>query len=220
MKKALLTAFAFTLALSALAQTSQNRLGVTLGGGSQKYRGDLGNGFKIKNEVWRGGVSGNVNYYLTPSFDAGLNGSIGDFGFCQPHDMANKEVALEDRCPGCLARVGLGNLSSRMYMGGVQLKYKFANGYLLREDFRIRPYVYAGFSVNKLVDRMGMDCIVEGNYATLNSGIGARFYVTERLNVGYNLNIGYFVSDGLDFISRNESDLFLQNNVFLGIDLF
>jgi OmpA-OmpF porin, OOP family len=220
MKKRSMLTVCLLAGFGCIAQSQEHRIGITVGGGSQKYNGDLGNGFQLKNEVWRGSVAVNANYYLNPSFDVGLNGSIGDFGFCQPHDMADKEAALEDRCPGCLARVGLGNLSSRMYMGGALLKYKFSNGYLLREDFRIRPYVYAGVSVNYLQDKMRMNCIVEGNYLVVNSGIGARYYLNERFNVGYNLNIGYFTSDGLDFISRGRSDLFLQNTVFVGIDLF
>jgi len=220
MKKGILITACLVLVGSSFAQTSQHRIGITIGGGSQKYSGDLGNGFKLKNEVWRGGVGLNVNVYLNPSFDISGYGYIGDFGYCQPHDMVNKVVAEEDRCDGCVDRLGLGNLSSRMYVTGAQVRYKFNNGYLLREDMRIKPYVYMGVAVNKLTDRMKMNCVDAGNYLTINSGIGVRYYVNERFNVGYNLNVGYFTSDKLDFLSRGTSDMYLQNSVFLGIDLF
>ncbi|HLP56984.1 MAG TPA: outer membrane beta-barrel protein [Fluviicola sp.] len=218
MKKSLLIV-ALAIAGSSFAQTSQHRVGITFGGGSQKYSGDLGNGFTLKNEVWRGGVALNVNVYLNPSFDISGYGTIGDLGYCQPHDKRDMIVPEEDRCPACLT-LGLGNLSSRMYVTGVQLRYKFNNGYLLRENLRIKPYVYIGVAVNKLTDRMKMNCVEAGNYLTVNSGIGARYYVSERLNIGYNLNVGYFTSDKLDFLSRGASDLYLQNTVFVGVDLF
>lgn len=219
MKNSLLIV-ALALAGSCFAQTNQNRVGVTFGGGSQKYSGDLGNGFTLKNEVWRGGVALNINVYLNPSLDISGYGSIGDFGYCQPHDKKDMIVPEEDRCDACLGRLGLGNLSSRMYVTGVQLRYKFNNGYLLREELRIKPYVYMGVAVNKLTDRMKMNCVETGNYLTVNSGIGVRYYVSERLNIGYNLNVGYFTSDKLDFLSRGASDMYLQNTVFLGVDLF
>lgn len=219
MKISLLTV-ALALAGSCFTQTNQNRVGITIGGGSQKYSGDLGNGFTLKNEVWRGGVALNINVYLNPSLEISGYGSIGDFGYCQPDDKKNMVVAEGDRCDGCLDRLGLGNLSSRMYVSGVQLRYKFNNGYLLREELRIKPYVYMGVAVNKLTDRMKMNCVDAGNYLTINSGIGVRYYVSERLNIGYNLNVGYFTSDKLDFLSRGASDMYLQNTVFVGVDLF
>ena len=220
MKKQLLAIGCFFLAFSALSQTSNHRIGITFGGGSQKYSGDLGNAFTLKNRVWRGGFVLSVNTYLSKSFDVGIYSHIGDLGYCQPHDMVVTEVADEFKCDGCIDRVGLGNLSSRMYTAGASFKYKFNNDYILRESFRIKPYLYVGVSMNKLADRMKMNCINAGNYVSFNAGIGARYYLNERLNVGYNLNLGYFASDKMDFISLGKSDLYLQNSITIGIDLF
>jgi hypothetical protein len=219
MKQTLIGILFVVLASGAEAQTRNNPLGVTVGGGSQKYSGDLGNGIKFKNEVWRGGAGLNANYYLSRSFDGGAYGYIGDFGYCQPHDKINRAVDAGDRCPGCLGRLGLGNLSSRMYIAGAQLRYKFANGYILPESARIQPYVSIGIAVNRLQDRMKMNCVETGNYGSANAGAGFRYYFTERLNIGYNANLGFFLSDGLDFINRGGNDMFLQQSVMLGIDL-
>lgn len=161
-----------------------------------------------------------ASLYLNRSFDVGINASVGDFGYCQPHDMANKAVALAHRCPGCLTRIGLGNLSSRMYIAGIQVRYKFSNGYLLKEDSRIQPFVYAGASVNGIDDRIKMNCVNEGSYLTLNGGAGARFYLTERMNIGYTMTVGYFTSDKLDNLTGGNKDMYLQNTFSLGIDLF
>jgi len=220
MKKQLLAIGCLFLTFSALTQTSNNRIGITFGGGSQKYSGDLGNAFTVKNRVWRGGLGLTINSYLNKSFDIGVYSHIGDLGYCQPHDMVVKEVADEYKCDGCIDRVGLGNLSSRMYTIGATIKYKLNNDYILRESLRFKPYVYVGISMNKLADRMKMNCVNAGNYVSLNSGIGVRYYLNERLNVGYNLNLGYFMTDKMDFISLGKSDLYLQNSLVIGIDLF
>lgn len=220
MKKTIILFISFFTTLTAISQSSTNRLGITLGAGSQKYNGDLGSGFTFENRVWRGGVMLNANYYLSKSFEAGLFGSIGDFGYCQPHDMAEKIVPEEDRCEGCLNRLGLGNLSSRMYIAGVSARYKFNNGYILSENSRIQPYINIGFTVNKLTDRMKMNCVAAGNYFAANAGVGAKVYITKRLNIGYTMTVGAFLSDGLDFLERGTTDLYLQNNLYLGIDLF
>lgn len=220
MKKTIIICLSLITAFTAISQSSTNKLGITFGGGSQKYRGDLGSGFTIKNTVWRGGVVLNTSYYVNKSFDAGIYGSIGDFGYCQPHDMVNKVVPEEDRCDGCVDRLGLGNLSSRMYVAGVSARYKFNNGYILAENAKIQPYVTVGVSVNKLTDRMKMNCVEAGNYMATQVGIGAKVYVSERVNIGYTMTVGAFASDKLDFLDRGTTDMYLQNNVYVGIDLF
>lgn len=209
------------LAICALAQTKNNRLGISIGGGSQKYRGDLGNGFKFKNDVWTGGAGVNIGYYLNKSFDVGIFGFLGDFGFCQPSEKVNKDVSVNDRCPGCINRTGLGNLSSRMTSGGLLIKYKLNNGNFLKEDSRLRPYLYLGAAMNNLEDRMNMKCVRPGKYFSLNSGVGVSYYLNEHINVGYNLAFGYFTSDYIDFMAHGGiSDMYMQNTLSIGIDLF
>lgn len=218
-KNFLLTAVTFSSAF-AFAQSSHHRIGVTIGGGSQKYSGDLGNGVRFKNDVWRGGVTLNAHVYMNPSFDLGVYGAIGDLGYCQPHDMKVTPVPDTDKCPGCTDRVGLGNLSSRMYSSGVMVRYKFNNNYLLKETSRIKPYVYSGVSINQLQDRMKMNCVVSGNYYTANAGAGFRLALNDRLFAGYNFHTGYFLSDGLDFLDRGGNDWYIHNSIFVGVELF
>lgn len=212
---------AFALFVTVInAQTEKHKLGIVVGGGSQKYNGDLGNGFKFKNDTWYGTVTANVNYYICNSFDIGLFGSVGDYGFCQPEGTAKTAVDVNDRCPGCFGRVGIGNLNSRLTNGGALLKYKVANGYLLSETAKLKPYVYFGAAVNRISDRMKMQCVLPGTYYSLNAGAGLKYYITERVNVGYNLSFGYFTSDHLDYKMNGRSDMNMQNTLSIGIDLF
>lgn len=215
-------AFLLLSSFTMSAQSKSHKLGLSFGGGPQDYRGDLGNGFKVNSyDSWRGAVVLQAGYYLNPSFDAGLFGSLGDLGFCQTFDVSNLPVESEDQCPGCEGRVGLGNLSSRLAAAGLSLKYKFANGYLLKEHSRVQPYVYAGAAFNHLTDRMKMNCVKTGNYLSVNAGLGVRFKITERINIGYNMGIGYFTQDDMDFMSHGGSnDYYMQNALLLGIDLF
>jgi hypothetical protein len=207
------------LTISINAQTKAHKLGLTFGGGSEKYRGDLGNGFTLKNNTWYGGFNLSAAYYMNRSFDVGISGWMGDYGYCQPKENTFVAVDADDRCPGCVGRVGLGNLSSRMTSGGVFAKYKFANGYLLKETSKIQPYVSLGASYNNLTDRMKMNCVNEGNYYAINTSVGAKYYLTQRLNVGYNLTVGCFTTDHIDRIMKGEkSDMYAQNTLVIGFD--
>jgi len=217
MKKLILSAVVFSMAFSGFGQTTLHKNNVTVGGGSQKYSGDLGNGITFENRVWRGGVGVTYSRYLNKSFDVSAYNHIGDLGYCQPHDMINKVVPEEDRCDGCVDRLGLGNLSSRMFMSGVLVKYKFSNGYLLNESSRFQPFMGFGLSMNKMVDRMKMNCVNPGNYWVLNLNAGVSYQLNSRFTIGYTVNTGYFLSDEMDLLSKgNTNDGYLQNNITIG----
>ncbi|MBC7864059.1 MAG: outer membrane beta-barrel protein [Bacteroidia bacterium] len=220
MKNYLIGFCLLTLAAGMSAQTKNNKFGLALGAGSQNYCGDLGSAFKIKNESYYGVVNGNAAYYLSKSFDAGLFGSIGDYGFCQPDAANNKAATDADLCPGCPGRVGLGNLNSRMLAGGIFVRYKFSNGYLLSEHSRLSPYISFGGAANSISDRMRMNCVKAGTYYSFNVGAGLKYKLSERVNLNYNFSLGYFTSDKLDFISHHSNDMYMQNTIGLGIDLF
>ena len=68
MKKYICTLGLIIFTMSLLAQSKSHKLGLTFGGGSQKYNGDLGNGFTFKNEAWYGNFLLNAGYYLNKSF--------------------------------------------------------------------------------------------------------------------------------------------------------
>jgi len=220
MKKQLLCLAFALFAAGFSAQSQKNKLGFTLGGGSQKYHGDLGNGFKFKNDTWYGTVTANANYYVCNSFDIGLFATVGDYGFCQPDGVKKTEIEVNDRCPGCFGRVGLGNLNSRLTTGGALVKYKFANGYVLPENSKLKPYVFFGAARNSVTDIMKMQCVNPGIYYSLNGGAGVKYYLNERINVGYNLSFGYFTSDHLDYKMNGKNDMNMQNTLFIGVDLF
>lgn len=202
-----------------VAQSKSNKLGINVGLGGQNYKGDLGNGFTFKNETWTGGGGINLAYYLNKSIDLGISYFLGDLGYCQPPQIAASEVDVSLRCAGCVDRVGLGNLNSRMISGGIFLRYKFNNNYLLKEATALKPFVTLGAAMNNVSDRMKMNCVNPGNYMSVNAGIGVRYYISKNINFGYQMTYGYFTSDNIDFMSHGRNDQFLQNTLFAGIDL-
>lgn len=208
------------LCVGAGAQSKYHKLGFTEGYGFQNYKGDLGNSFKCGNVSTYGALTGNVGYYLNRSFDISVFGSIGDYGYCQPDEKINAEVVDKDRCGGCKDRLGLGNLNSRLFVAGASIKYKFNNGSLFSENTKIKPYISAGVAINKITDIMQMKCVDPGTYFSINTSVGFKYYISERLNVGYSISLGYFTSDKLDFMAHNgANDMYLQNTLTIGLDL-
>jgi OmpA-OmpF porin, OOP family len=198
--------FLFSLA-HANAQTSIGKLTVSAGFGFQQYSGDLGNGFYDFSSTEYGVASIGLDYYLTRSFDVKLFGTLGDLGYCSD---------LEEGEGGVVEDV----LNSRMTMGSLSLKYKFANGFLLPQDAKLAPYIYAGFGINKVTDIMEMGCIIPGTYTSINAGVGFKYNISPLFNIGYNLNIGQFSTDKIDFISAGRNDFYMQNSLVLGVNIF
>lgn len=236
MKNQLLITVAVAITtFSSIAQNKNHKIGIETGAYLQQYNGNLGNSFfKFKETAFAGG-SLNVGLYLNKSFDINAGGTIGHFGYCQTEEDKKRIVALEYRCPGCTDRLGMGELRSMMISGNTSIKYKFANGYLLKEDSKIAPYVYAGVGINYLSDVMKRNCVNVGNHFTINAGAGVKYNVTERLNIGYNLGVGCFMTkkvyytnaiaenneiekDADDVKMDKRKDLYMQHAFTLGFN--
>lgn len=236
MKNQLLITVAVAITtFSSIAQNKNHKIGIETGAYLQQYNGNLGNSFfKFKETAFAGG-SLNVGLYLNKSFDINAGGTIGHFGYCQTEEDKKRIVALEYRCPGCTDRLGMGELRSMMISGNTSIKYKFANGYLLKEDSKIAPYVYAGVGINYLSDVMKRNCVNVGNHFTINAGAGVKYNITERLNIGYNLGVGCFMTkkvyytnaiaenneiekDADDIKMDKRKDLYMQHAFTLGFN--
>jgi OmpA-OmpF porin, OOP family len=233
--KSLLTISLLLLSMmSAIGQTKTNRYGLTLGGSIQHYNGNLGNSFFQFKTACFAGTTASFGMYVNKSFDVNLGGTIGHFGYCQTDADASRIVAIEYRCPGCTDRLGMGQLRSLMVAGNLSVKYKFANGYFLKEDTKLAPYAYAGLGLTRLTDNMGRECVNVGNFFTINGGAGIRYNITDRINIGYNVGITCFVNkkvyysnamvddsgveDEDDIKMERRKDLCLQNTMSIGFN--
>ena len=232
MKNHLLTFALFLCTIAAIGQTKSNKFGITAGGFIQHYNGNLGNSFFKFNTTCFGGVSTDLGVYLNKSFDFNLGASIGHFGYCQTDADANRVVSLEQRCPGCTNRLGMGELRSLMISGNIAIKYKFANDIFLKENSKFAPYIYVGMGINRLSDNMKRQCVNVGNHFTINGGAGVKYTINERFNIAYNLGIGCFISkkvyytnalvneadDEDDIKMEKRKDIYLQNSLSFGLN--
>ena len=218
-----------------IAQTRNHRLNITVGGNLNHYNGNLGNSFFRFNTTAFAGVQANFGLYLNKSFDLNIGAGAGHFGYCQTQSDVVRLAHLELKCPGCTDQLGMGELRSLIISGNVSARYKFANGYLLKEDAKFAPYVYAGFGINSLSDNMKRNCVTEGIHFSFNTGAGIRYNISDRFHVGYNLGVGCFVGKkvyALEEVHPNEvddhhdeveqmerrKDFILQNALFVGIN--
>lgn len=186
------------------AQTRTYKNNFSAGFGIQQYNGDLGNSFFDFEEEWYGVARFGYDRYLTRSLDGQAVATIGDIGRCFDGVQPSEPIL---------------NLRSRFVTVGLNLKYKFANGRLLREDARFAPYVYAGAALAHHQDiwRKGDLRVNEGFYTALTGGVGLTYRLCSRLQITYNLGLGYFTSDRLDYITAGAHDLYLQNSFSFGV---
>lgn len=152
-----------------LAQTHERKWNVGTLAGFSVYAGDLGNSitdftYSAIRENPTFGV--NICRYLTPSFDVSLNTTIGSWGYYLNYQKVFK---------GTMAHANL------------NLKYKFNNGYMLAENARMAPYLFAGAGITSLTGERinsGLDNPIVG-------GIGFRLKITPTFNLVYQATFGY-----------------------------
>lgn len=174
---------------NANAQSSTKDMAIGLQFGTIEYKGDLGNEFFTFEGV-HPSIGLNISKYATPSFD--LMGKI-------RHGMLDRDV-----------------FTNTLIDFNVTAKYKFNNGYILKEESMFAPYVFLGIgdalSVYKNVETGEKEpALAEFN---LPMGAGLKFNLTEAWSVTLETQYNYFISDRVDgVISGKWDDQFLYNAV-------
>jgi outer membrane protein OmpA-like peptidoglycan-associated protein/opacity protein-like surface antigen len=203
-KRNLLLASFLMSMLMATAQTADNKIAVGLHFVKNEYNGDYGS--KIFNfdkvQFSKGGYNGlglSFAYYLSPSFDLGLQGTSGLYGF---------EVNNERRFVG-----------SKFDMS-VFSHYKFNNGYIFKESSKLSPFVSLGLGFASY-SRAGFDTgsnptiVVDKPDLIIPMGIGLKYQISRSLAIQYQYLYNITTSDKHDL---NDPSFFtqpdyLENNV-------
>jgi OmpA-OmpF porin, OOP family len=109
---------------------------------------------------------------------------------------------------------------SRLTTVTATLRYKFANGYILKEDSKIAPYIYLGGGFDNLSNAFWKekDRVNTGSMASNNGGAGVKYNFNQKYNITYNMGFGYFSSDNSDFRVEGMNDAYLQHSVLFGIN--
>jgi len=207
MKKILLLILIST-SISSFSQTSTHKNHFAIGGGQFSYNGDLGNSwFNIEEELY-GFVGIYFSHYISRSFDLSFSMTYGDYGHC----------VEDDDSPFWADGSEVLNMRSRMTSGILTLKYKLANGYLMNEESKFSPFLFAGIGINNLRDVWTHKRVNAGNYGSINGGAGLRYNFNEVFNLNYSFGIGYFTSDNIDYKVEGGNDMYMQNTFSLGMN--
>lgn len=132
-RKILLISAVLLLGIAATqAQTADKKWGLGLQLGTMEYNGDYEDQFYSFSQKL--GIGANLSRYLNPSFDL-----VGQFfyGKAQGDDSG--------RLSGLPTVLGF---DANMYNLNVLLKYKFNNGYILKETARLAPFLLGGVGGN------------------------------------------------------------------------
>jgi outer membrane protein OmpA-like peptidoglycan-associated protein len=176
MKNKILLLMAFAIASQFMkAQTADYKFAIGLNVLRNEYNGDYGNGIFNFTQVMNPGVGLSLAYYLNPSFDLGLQSSYGMYGFYESD--ANRFTGMK-------------------FDMSVYTHYKFNNGYFLKKDSRLSPFLslgvgFATYGINSQVDKSGSDpslyptIITKGVDLIIPVGAGLKYQITQAFAIQY-----------------------------------
>ncbi|MBC6990649.1 MULTISPECIES: OmpA family protein [Hymenobacter] len=213
MKHLLTTAAAFGLALlsavpEAQAQSADKKTGISLYGSGLQYIGDLGTGaYKYNRIGYGGGVT--ISRYITPGIDIGLAGNYGILKYTGKNGTAHDGVGFEADATTI----------------NIPIKLKLNNGWALKEDAVIAPYLLIAPGVliassdhyqpeRRLVDNV--------NYKAfdLHGAAGVAFQFSPGFAVFVQTGIHQqFGTDMIDGVSGGHKDRYLQHSAGITINL-
>jgi outer membrane protein OmpA-like peptidoglycan-associated protein len=208
-KNLLLLSLLFGAALLLNAQTADKKVAIGLSGVLNEYNGDYGNGiFKFKNFYPAAGLS--FSTYLNSSFDLGLQGSYGNYGF--------KETA-DDQFYGM-------KLDASLFT-----HYKLNNGYIFSKKAKLSPFLSLGVGcatyslspndkgANPAIIKDGLDVIVPvgaGLKLQISNGFAIQYQylytITNKDNHDQNRGADYFGSTA-HLSSKSGNDAYGQNQL-------
>ncbi len=153
------------------------------------YKGDLGDDF------WNFGNAGfalTLSRYVSPSFDV-----VGDL------NIYGINTDLKDGGIGG----GVGKMDDKFITATLNLKYKFNNGYILKEEAKLAPYVMLGLGLTKF-DRVAyvkggklgsnFDYDDDGIDEIFNLALGLTYNLSEKFAVNLEIAMYYANSDSYD----------------------
>ena len=168
--------------------------------GVLEYGGDHGTFFYKFNTGYAVGAS--IFRYLNSSFDVGLNGFYDGVGKNDPNNI----------WPG----MGF-NFNADVFSIKVEGKYKFNNGYILKEDARVRPFIKAGLGI-LYANSTGVGVHGPASYTlfgpSASMGPGVAFKITDLITLQLYSVLNFpFNADYMDLVSNDNPAIPLKNNL-------
>lgn len=198
--------------LCSYAQTADNKNFISAGYGTQNYNGVLANTwFNFKYQTY-GVATITYSRYLCSSFDVSGYVTAGNFGHCRDgYSLYWPDGETELNMKGQLITIN------------AVAKYKFANGYILKEDARIAPFIYVGVGADPLLNWWWSpegQRVVPGVYYSVVSGAGFKYNFNSKFSFTYTITFGCFNNDKMDFGNLYSptpmNPMFMQNVYTIG----
>jgi OmpA-OmpF porin, OOP family len=191
MKKIYIIALVLAALTHAYAQTAEKKWGVGIYAGTYRYYGDLGTNFNNLKHA-HPTVALSLNHYLTKTFDFSLFGSAGML------DYNNDSTHL--------------GFDGKLVNLTALLRFKFNNGWLIKENAFIAPFVQAGFGdalyINKTIYPKNRP--TDFNFPV---GGGIRFRLGNNASFIAQSTYHFTLTDNYDGRLANAMDAFLHHSI-------
>jgi OmpA-OmpF porin, OOP family len=187
LRHVVLTALVSSVALNSYGQNSEYPVSIGVFGGPVDFIGELDRHtlFDFGGDETYFHFGGEVNLYVNPAFDFGISVATGEIGHSGDKGEFTADMTAVD----------------------FQLKYKLNNGYILKEDAKLSPYLLVG---GGMTDIQGDTAIVLDNLVGQFSwGAGVSVPVTDRLAFDLRNVYRYTSSDDIDRINNGLNDLYM-----------
>ena len=200
-----------TVPLAAHAQTSDRKTNLSVYYNWLQYHGDLGTEwFKSDKVMYGGGLT--LSQYIAPGLDIGLDLSYGRMTFA-----ADPPKNMQFPYSGFKANV---------YNVGVPFKFKLNNGWALKEDAFIAPYLVIQpdlvFASHDFYSARGAKTGGDTQYALdLQGAAGIKFQFSDAVALFVQTGQHYLFTDKLDGIAGpgNLNDRYLQHKIGLSFNM-
>jgi len=159
------------------SQTVDNKYAIGINYLKNEYVGDYGSGIFNFNRFYSG-VGLSLGRYLNPSFDLGLQGTFGNYGYYS--DVINQ-------------------FSGSKFDLSLYGHYKFNNGYILPENSKLSPFVslglgFANYSLNNNATPWPT-IIVDKPDFVIPLGLGLKYQITPNFALQYQYLYNFTSSD-------------------------
>jgi len=194
MKKQILSAIVCTMLFGASsnAQTKENDMSIGVQFGTIEYNGDYSKEiFSFKPGI-HSAIGINVAKYYSPSFDF----------------RANLRYGMVD---------GANMFNTSIFDVNLLIDYKFANGYILKENSFFAPYIFLGFgdAITTFTAKNGPKLPTTAIF-NLPMGVGFKFNVNPKFAITLETHYNYEFTDELDWkVGGKYDDSFLYNSLGL-----
>ncbi|MFA6582197.1 MAG: thrombospondin type 3 repeat-containing protein [Paludibacter sp.] len=191
------------------AQNADNKFAVGASVLRTEYNGDYGNGIFDFRQGMNPGIGLTMSYYVNPSFNLGLQGTYGDYGYWKnPSNM----------------------FAGRKFDASLFTQYKFNNGYILKKESPFCPFLSLGLGLATYATSNSAEpyptIIIGGTDLILPIGVGLKYNITKKIAIQYQYLYTLTSSDvhdqnsGADYFGSSAHPYSLAGNDAYGQHIF